>query len=139
MEQQASVSRRMQESLSATPLIKAFASEDREVGHVMSELRAVFHITLERVAVGSLANLTVSALSDVAKLVVLVVGAYEVIVGRWSLGSLLAFQAYHRWSLTSRSVHPLNNPPLPVDQPGRIQNCQRFRLPWLQPDHDLPL
>jgi ABC-type multidrug transport system fused ATPase/permease subunit len=94
MEQQANFSRRMQESLSATSLIKAFVSEKREVDRIMSELRAVFQISLERVAVGSVANLTLSALGYVAKLVVLVVGAYEVIVGDWSLGSLLAFQAY---------------------------------------------
>jgi len=94
MEQQANVSRRMQESLSATSLIKAFASEKREVDRIMSEFRAAFQISLEGVAVGSVANLTLSALGYVAKLVVLVVGAYEVIVGDWSLGSLLAFQAY---------------------------------------------
>jgi subfamily B ATP-binding cassette protein MsbA len=94
MEQQANVSRRMQESLSATSLIKAFVSEKREVDRIMSELRAAFQISLERVAVGSVANLTQSTLGYVAKFVVLVVGAYEVIVGDWSLGSLLAFQAY---------------------------------------------
>jgi ABC-type multidrug transport system fused ATPase/permease subunit len=94
MEQQASVSRRMQESLSATSLIKAFVSEKREVDRMMSELRAALQISLERLAVGSVASLTIGALGDVAKLVILVVGAYQVIVGDWSLGSLLAFQAY---------------------------------------------
>lgn len=94
MEQQANVSRRMQESLSATSLIKAFVSEKREVDRIMSEWRAAFQIALERVAVGSVAHLTIGASGDVAKLVMLVVGAYKVIVGDWSLGSLLAFQAY---------------------------------------------
>jgi subfamily B ATP-binding cassette protein MsbA len=94
MEQQANVSRRMQESLSATSLIKAFVSEKREVDRMMSELRAAFQISLERLTVGSVASLTIGALGDVAKLVILVAGAYEVIVGDWSLGSLLAFQAY---------------------------------------------
>ncbi len=94
MEQQANVSRRMQESLSATSLIKAFVSEKREVDRMMSELRAALQISLERLAVGSVASLTIGALGDVARLVILVVGAYEVIVGDWSLGSLLAFQAY---------------------------------------------
>jgi ABC-type multidrug transport system fused ATPase/permease subunit len=84
----------MQESLSATSLIKAFVSEKREVDRMMSELRAAFQISLERLAVGSVASLTLGALGDVAKLVVLVVGAYQVIVSDWSLGSLLAFQAY---------------------------------------------
>ena len=94
MEQQAHVSRRMQESLSATSLIKAFVSEKHEVDRIMSELRAAFQIALERVAVGSVANLTISGLGDAARLVVLVAGAYEIIVHDWSLGSLLAFQAY---------------------------------------------
>jgi ABC-type bacteriocin/lantibiotic exporter with double-glycine peptidase domain len=94
MEQQANVSRRMQESLSATSLIKAFVSEKREVDRIMSEWRAAFQIALERVAVGSVAHLSIGAPGDVAKLVTLVVGAYKVILGDWSLGSLLAFQAY---------------------------------------------
>jgi subfamily B ATP-binding cassette protein MsbA len=94
MEQQAHVSRRMEESLSATALIKAFVSERREVERIMSELQAAFQIALERVTVGSLANLTITALADVAKVVVLLLGAVEIIQGDWSLGSLLAFQAY---------------------------------------------
>jgi ABC-type multidrug transport system fused ATPase/permease subunit len=94
MEQRAQVSRRMQESLSVASLIKAFASEGREVDRIMSEFRASFQISMERVAVGSLANLTISSVSDLARLVVLLAGGYLVIVGNWSLGSLLAFQAY---------------------------------------------
>jgi ATP-binding cassette subfamily B protein len=94
MERQANVSRRMQESLSSASLIKAFVSEEREVGRVMAELRAALGISLEQTAVGSVANLAIGGLGQVARLVVLVVGAYEVIVGDWSLGSLLAFQSY---------------------------------------------
>ena len=94
MEQQAHVSRRIQESLAATPLIKAFVSERREVDRIMSELGAMLQISLERVAVGSVANVTITTLGDVAKVIVLVVGAYEVIMGDWTLGSLLAFQSY---------------------------------------------
>lgn len=94
MEQQAQVSRRMQESLSSASLIKAFASEEREVDRVMSELRGAFQISLERVAVNSLANLAISSLGDVARGVVLVAGAYLIITGNWTLGSLLAFQSY---------------------------------------------
>lgn len=94
MEQQANVSRRMQESLAATDLIKAFASEEREVDRIVSELRASFQIALERTAVGALANLAITGLGDVAKLIVLAAGAYQIIAGAWTLGSLLAFQAY---------------------------------------------
>jgi ABC-type multidrug transport system fused ATPase/permease subunit len=94
MERQANVSRRMQESLSSASLIKAFASEEREVGRVMGELQDAFDISLEQTAVGSVAGLALGGFSDVAKLIVLVVGAYLVITSDWTLGSLLAFQSY---------------------------------------------
>ncbi|MEJ2737169.1 MAG: ABC transporter ATP-binding protein, partial [Anaerolineae bacterium] len=85
---------RMQESLSASALIKAFGSEDREIGRVMGELRAAFGISLEQSAVGSLAGLSLKVLNQAASLVVLLAGAYWVIVGQWTLGSLLAFRSY---------------------------------------------
>ena len=94
MEQQANVSRRMQESLSASALIKAFASEGREVERIMAELRGAFRISMERVAVSSAANLAISVVGDVARALVLIGGGYLVITGEWTLGSLLAFQAY---------------------------------------------
>ncbi len=94
MERQANVSLRMQESLSATSLIKAFASEKREVDRMMAELGSALQISLEQTVVGSVANLAVGTLGDIARLIVLVAGAYQVITGEWSLGSLLAFQAY---------------------------------------------
>ncbi len=94
MEQRANVSRYMQESLSATSLIKAFSAEDHAVGRVMTELRAAFQISLEQITVNSLASLSINSLPDVARLVVLAAGAYWVVRGDWSLGSLLAFQAY---------------------------------------------
>jgi ABC-type multidrug transport system fused ATPase/permease subunit len=94
MEQQAHVSRRVQESLTATPLIKAFVSERREVDRIMSELGSMLQISLERVAVSSVANVSITTLGDIAKLLVLLVGGYEVIMGDWTLGSLLAFQSY---------------------------------------------
>lgn len=94
MERQANVARRMQESLSSTSLIKAFASEEREVGRVMSEMESAFQISLEQTAVGSLAGLSLNALNKVANLVILLAGAYLAIIGEWTLGSLLAFRSY---------------------------------------------
>lgn len=94
MEQHANISRRMQESLSASSLIKAFSSERRTVGELMSELQAALHISLEQTIVGSVANLAINSLPDIARGIVMAVGAYWVIKDHWSLGSLLAFQAY---------------------------------------------
>jgi ABC-type bacteriocin/lantibiotic exporter with double-glycine peptidase domain len=94
MEQQARISSQFQESLSSVSLIKAFASEARAVRQLMSALRRAFHISLEQTTVGSVANLTISAMPGIARAGVLALGAYWVIQDQWTLGSLLAFQAY---------------------------------------------
>jgi len=94
MEQRANVSKRLQESLSAASLIKAYTSEKREVERVQSELRGSFQTSLEWVTVGAAANVVISLLGDAARMLVLVGGAYLVITQDWTLGSLLAFQAY---------------------------------------------
>ncbi|MFN2269414.1 MAG: ABC transporter ATP-binding protein [Anaerolineae bacterium] len=94
MERQANVTRRVQESLASTSLIKAFASEEREVGRVMSEMQAALQISLEQTAVGSLAGISLNVLNNAANVVVLIVGAYLVIIGQWTLGSMLAFRSY---------------------------------------------
>jgi subfamily B ATP-binding cassette protein MsbA len=94
MEQHAIVSSHFQESLASASLIKAFASEARAVGNLMSELKKAFHLSLEQTTVGSVANLVISAMPGIARAIVLAVGAYWVIKGQWTVGSLLAFQAY---------------------------------------------
>ena len=94
MERQANVTRTLQESLSAATLIKTFASEKRTVARVMEQLDAARQLALEQLTVGAVANLAIGVLPDVARGVVLVAGAIWVIQGQWTLGSLLAFQAY---------------------------------------------
>ena len=49
MEQQAQISRRMQESLSTTSLIKAYSSEKRTVRQIVSELEGALQISLEHI------------------------------------------------------------------------------------------
>jgi ABC-type multidrug transport system fused ATPase/permease subunit len=94
MEQQANISRQMQESLSASTLIKAFSSEKRTAGRIRSEWLAAQSLSLEQTTVGSLANLSIGILPDVTRGIVLAVGAWLAIRGAWTLGSLLAFQSY---------------------------------------------
>ena len=94
MEQQARVSSQFQESLSSASLIKAFTSEARTLRRLMTELKAAFHISLEHTSVGSVANLVITSMPGLARAIVLALGAYWVITGDWTLGSLLAFQAY---------------------------------------------
>jgi ABC-type multidrug transport system fused ATPase/permease subunit len=94
MEQHANVSRNLQESLASTTLIKIFASEKRTVGRMISEWKVAQQLSLEQTTVGSLANLLIGALPSLANAVVFVAGAYWVIQGSWTFGSLTAFQSY---------------------------------------------
>lgn len=94
MEQNANVLRNLQESLASTTLIKTFASEKRTVGRMISEWKAAQQLSLEQTTIGSLANLLIGALPGLANAVVFVAGAYWVIQGDWTFGSLTAFQAY---------------------------------------------
>ncbi|MGD9040867.1 MAG: ABC transporter ATP-binding protein [Desulfobacteraceae bacterium] len=94
MEQEAQVSGHLQESLSSASLIKAFASEASAVGRLMSELSKAFHISLERTTVSSVADLAITAMPGLTRVIVLAFGAYWVIKDQWTLGSLLAFLAY---------------------------------------------
>jgi ABC-type bacteriocin/lantibiotic exporter with double-glycine peptidase domain len=94
MEREAKVTSRYQESISSVSLIKAFSSEAHSIRRMMSELRAAFQISVERSTVNSVAQLAISTMPGVARATVLALGAFWVIKGHWSLGSLLAFQAY---------------------------------------------
>jgi ABC-type bacteriocin/lantibiotic exporter with double-glycine peptidase domain len=94
MEQEANVASHLQESLSSVSLIKAFSTEARTVKRFMTQLSEAFHISLEQTTVNSVASLVINSMPGVAKLTVLALGAYWVIQGQWSLGSLLAFVAY---------------------------------------------
>jgi len=94
MEQQANVSSCIQESLSGASLVKAFSSEDRTAGQLKSQLRAAFRISMEGTVVQSVANTIIGFMPTIATAATLGLGAYWVISGQWTLGSLLAFQAY---------------------------------------------
>lgn len=107
MEQNANVSRNLQESLASSTLIKTFASEKRTVGRMISQWKASQQLSLEQTTVGALANLLVSALPVLANAVVFVAGAYWVIQGNWTYGSLIAFQSYLGYAYGPWRWHPL--------------------------------
>jgi ATP-binding cassette, subfamily B, bacterial MsbA len=94
MEQNANVFKRFQETLTSIPLIKAFVSEKRESDRVMSEMQSARQITMEQTVVGSVAGVIMNIVPNLARAVVFLAGAYLVIKGEWTLGSMLAFQTY---------------------------------------------
>jgi len=83
-----------QETLHSIPLVKAFAAEEKAVGKILAGLREVFRLSAERSVVGSVTGLALSSTPSLVNFGVFAVGAYWVISGHWSLGSLFAFQAY---------------------------------------------
>jgi subfamily B ATP-binding cassette protein MsbA len=83
-----------QETLSSIPLVKAFAAEEKAVGAIMSGLRKVFQVSAERSVVSSVTGLALSSTPSLINFAVFALGAYWVITGHWTLGSLFAFQAY---------------------------------------------
>ena len=94
MERQAEVFQSVQESLAQTSLIKAFATEKRTLNALMGKLRASLQLNMEQHTLSSVANLAIGFAPDLAHLIVLAGGAYLIIQGQWSVGSLLAFQSY---------------------------------------------
>ena len=94
MEKRARVFTRFEETLSSVPLIKAFTTEKTESNRVVDQIRESQDISMEQSVVGSVISTIFNLVPDMAKGVVLVAGAYWIIKGDWTLGSLLAFQSY---------------------------------------------
>jgi ABC-type multidrug transport system fused ATPase/permease subunit len=94
MEHKADLAGDVQESLSEASLIKAYANEDRAKNHLMSSFKKAFKINLEQRAISSLASLSINTMPGMARIIALAVGAFWIIKGQWTVGSLLAFQAY---------------------------------------------
>jgi ABC-type multidrug transport system fused ATPase/permease subunit len=94
MEHKADVSGHVQESLSGASHVKAYVHENRTRKHLMSSFQKVFQINLEQRAINSIASLSINAMPGLARIITLAVGAFWIIKGQWTIGSLLAFQAY---------------------------------------------
>jgi ABC-type multidrug transport system fused ATPase/permease subunit len=94
LEQKAELAGSLQESLSESTLIKAYVSEKHTIQRLLSGWQRVFHTALQQTTVASLAGLIVDSTPGLARLLSLAVGAVWIINDQWTLGSLLAFQAY---------------------------------------------
>jgi ATP-binding cassette subfamily B protein/subfamily B ATP-binding cassette protein MsbA len=94
MERQAEIFQSVQETLAQSSLIKAFATEKRTLNSLIGKLRASLQLSMEQQTLGSLANLAIGLAPDLAYLIVLAGGAFLIVMGEWSMGSMLAFQSY---------------------------------------------
>jgi ABC-type bacteriocin/lantibiotic exporter with double-glycine peptidase domain len=74
--------------------IKSFAAEESARERIMSSFRSAFRVALEQALVHSVSGTLIQSIPGLGRVLVLAAGAVLVIGGEWSLGSLLAFQAY---------------------------------------------
>jgi len=94
MERQAEVFQTVAESLTSTTLIKSFATEEKTVKGISGKLRSLVDVVLQQTSVRSAANLSIKTGPAFSRFLVLAIGAWLIIKGNWTLGSLLAFQSY---------------------------------------------
>jgi len=94
LERQAEAAGQIQESLADAATIKAMAASSGAAGKIMASLLKAFGATLKQSVVGSLAGVVTQSIPGAGRALALAAGAVLVIRGEWTLGSLLAFQAY---------------------------------------------
>jgi ABC-type multidrug transport system fused ATPase/permease subunit len=94
LELKAEAAGRVQECLAEAPMVKAFAAEERTRAKIMSAVDRQLEVSLEQSLIGSLCGMLIQSIPGIGRAVALAAGAVLVIRGEWSLGSLLAFQAY---------------------------------------------
>jgi ABC-type multidrug transport system fused ATPase/permease subunit len=93
-EQQARMTGLFQESLGAMAHIKAFAAEERTMSRIVSELRRSMSLALEQTALSLVNSNIMTLMPGVAKFFVLCFGSYWILKGKWTIGSMLAFDVY---------------------------------------------
>ena len=94
MEHRAEISGHVEESLAVLPLIKANSKEGSTRNRLMSLFGNLFRVGLEQQVIMSLAMMCINAIPALARLVTLGAGAIWIINDQWTIGSLVAYQAY---------------------------------------------
>jgi ATP-binding cassette subfamily B protein/subfamily B ATP-binding cassette protein MsbA len=64
------------------------------LGRLISEIKRGRQLSLEQSTLHSVASLIIDSTPGIARAALLALGGYWVMTGHWTLGSLLAFQAY---------------------------------------------
>ncbi len=83
-----------QEVIGSIPLIKSFSTEKQAVNQITTEIKRNNQLANERYMLSSLNGIVQNILPQITGFFVLGFGAYWVIKGVWSLGTLIAFRSY---------------------------------------------
>lgn len=83
----------LQENISGVRVVKAFAREPYEIDKFAGKNRAHFDANMERAAIEAIGQPHLDFLTGISFVVVIGLGAYMVITGRMSLGTMFAFHS----------------------------------------------
>ena len=83
-----------QEVIASIPLIKSFSTEKHAINQITDEIKRNNKLANERYMLGALNGVVQSFIPQIAGFFVLGFGAYWVITGFWTLGTLIAFRSY---------------------------------------------
>jgi ABC-type bacteriocin/lantibiotic exporter with double-glycine peptidase domain len=84
----------MEESISNINTVKALAEENNFKSRIMNHYHRLFHLGIEQHALNSFYQIIVNFFPQIARFLLLLFGGIWIIKGEWTLGSLLAAQAY---------------------------------------------
>jgi subfamily B ATP-binding cassette protein MsbA len=94
MENQALISKDMQEVLSGVEVIKSHVSEKHEVEKISGKLKNLFHTQLQTESLTSISNSLMSGTKFVITLLIVWLGVRETAKGAMTVGDVTAFVAY---------------------------------------------
>lgn len=93
-EKMANLTTVLQENISGVRTVKAFAREDYEIAKFDRQNLNYFNTNMQRVAVESKALPLIDFISGLSIIILLAIGGRQVVLGRLTLGTLIAFQSY---------------------------------------------
>ncbi|MGD8780870.1 MAG: ABC transporter ATP-binding protein [Ignavibacteria bacterium] len=94
LEKSAQVSKNLQSSISGVTLIKSFTAEAEETKKITSSMEESMNANVEQTVISSISQLVIGLVSSFAGAFILWYGATEVFAGRFTIGSLVAFNSY---------------------------------------------
>lgn len=83
-----------QELISSVPLIKIFSKEKKAETKIINEMKANNDLENEQQILGFVNGIIMEIMPGIATAIVVIFGAYWVVIGHWTIGTLWAFRSY---------------------------------------------
>ncbi len=83
-----------QQIINTIPLIKSFSTEKKAINNMLGAIKLNQRLSIVQMIINAINDKIESLIPGIVKFMVLGFGAYWIIKGEWTVGSLLAFQAY---------------------------------------------